>query len=78
VGQLLLTPINPLTGEIGTPYRAHVNEHHKGVYTDNVNLTSLLQIQALIRPGTRERLMATLNVGPGTADFASLEISCSE
>jgi hypothetical protein len=78
VGHLELTPINPLTGERGEPYRAHVNEHHKGIHTDNVQLTSQLQIQALLKPGAGERMVSTLNVGPGSADFASLEVRCAQ
>jgi len=78
VGKLVLTPINPVTGEMGEPYRANVNEHHKGVYTDQTQLTSQMQIQALIKPGAGERFVSTLNVGPGSADFASLEVRCAQ
>jgi hypothetical protein len=77
VGKLELTPINPLTGETGEPYRAHVNEHHKGIHTDNVQLTSQLQIQALLKPGGGERFVSTLNVAPGSASLASLEVRCA-
>jgi hypothetical protein len=77
VGHLELTPINPLTGETGTPYRAHVNEHHKGIHTDEVQLTSQLQIQALLKPGSGERFVSRLNVAPGSADLASLEVRCA-
>jgi hypothetical protein len=78
VGKLVLTPINPVTREMGEPYRANVNEHHKGIYTDKVQLTSQMQIQALIKPGAGERFVSTLNVGPGSADFASLEVRCAQ
>jgi hypothetical protein len=78
VGNLVVTPINPLTGETGTPYRANINEHHRGLYTDNVQLTTQLQIQALLRPGNGERFQASLNVGPGSADFTSLSVRCAD
>ncbi len=80
-GHLELTPVNPLTEPptpIGTTYRANVNEHHKGIVTDNVSLASQFQLQIEIPPRGpfRGALIAHLNVGPGGSSHHSLEIRC--
>jgi hypothetical protein len=81
-GSLTVTPVDPTTmpPTFGEPYRAHISEHHMGVATDKVTLTSQLQIQALLpRNGDfGGRLMVTLLVGPQSAKIADLHISCDQ
>lgn len=79
-GTLELTPALPTDPPtpIGETYRAKVNEHHKGIVTDNVTLASQLQIQAELPPKGpfRGRLVIRLNVGPGGADGYTLDLRC--
>jgi hypothetical protein len=78
-GSLSLTPVNPLTREvIGETYRAQVNDIYKNVITDNVTLTSNLQLQVMI-PSTgpfRGFLHANMHVGPGESSSTTLEARC--
>ncbi len=77
-GALTLTPINPLTGAMGDPLEARVNEQHRSVATDRLTRVSSLRLQ-LILPGNRPesgRLFATLSVGPGGSDHGTLAVSC--
>jgi hypothetical protein len=78
-GSLDLTPVNPLTREvIGETYRAQVNDIYRNVITDNVSLTSNLQLQMMI-PGTgpfRGSLHASLQVGPGSSSASTVEVRC--
>jgi hypothetical protein len=79
-GTLELIPVLPTNPPIpiGETYRAKVNEHHKGVITDNVTLASQLLIQAELPPKGpfRGRLLIKLKVGPGGADGYTLELRC--
>jgi hypothetical protein len=80
-GNLELTPVDPSTNPptpIGETYRAVVNEHHKGIVTDNQTLVSSFQMRTEI-PATgpfRGQLLAELNVGPGGSSKYSLEVKC--
>lgn len=75
VGQITLTPINPLTGQpLGQSYRAIVNEHHKGILTDQNTLVSNLQMQSVI-PGLG-RLYVNMQVGPGGVAHLEARVDC--
>ncbi len=81
LGHLSLTPVNPMTNPptpIGETYKAIVNEHHKGIVTDQNTLTSAFQMRIEIPPTgpARGRLQVNLNVGPGGSSHYSMEISC--
>lgn len=79
-GGLELTPINPLTGEVtGETLMARVAEQDRSVVTDAVTLASSLQLQLIlpVRDPASGSLRATLHVGPGGSDHATLEISCA-
>lgn len=73
-GHLDVTPINPP----GEPYRALVNEHHKGIVTDNVTLASSFRMFLELPPigPFRGQLLVRLNVGPGESNQFSLEVKC--
>jgi hypothetical protein len=80
-GHLNLTPVDPTTDPptpIAPPYRAVVNEHHKGIVTDNATMASSFQMQIEIPASGpfRGRLMVKLNVGPGKSSQASLDVKC--
>lgn len=78
-GRLSLTPVNPLTGKpVGEPMEAQVLEQHRSVVTDHVTLTSSLQMQMIlpISDAGGGRLMATLEVGPGSSDHGRVALSC--
>ncbi|MDX1647380.1 MAG: hypothetical protein R3304_09570 [Longimicrobiales bacterium] len=77
-GGLELGPVNPVTGATGDPLMARVAERDRSVVTDQTTLVSTMQMQ-LILPRNRPesgRLFATLRLGPGDSDAASLEITC--
>jgi hypothetical protein len=82
-GHLELTPVNPATTPptpIGKTYRSQVNEHHKGVLTDNVSLASSFQMFIEIPPKGpfRGQLLVKLKVGPGESSQFSMKIKCTE
>jgi hypothetical protein len=79
-GHLNLTPINPITGNpIGDTYQAVINEHHKGIITNNVTLVSSFQMQVMIPPSGpfNGQLLVHLNIGPGNSSDYSMEINCN-
>lgn len=83
VGMLDLQPltVDLSTGDLvpsGEPYRAHVNEHVKGILTDRVSLASQFVLRAEIpRKGPfRGSLQTTLNVAPGNGSYHNLTIRC--
>ncbi|OGB66063.1 MAG: hypothetical protein A2Y94_14830 [Caldithrix sp. RBG_13_44_9] len=78
-GHLNLTPVDPMTGNpIGDTYQAVINEHHKGIITNNVTLVSGFQMQVMIPPSGpfNGQLLVHLNVGPGNSSDYSLEYKC--
>lgn len=78
-GRLSLTPVNPFTGQpVGAPMEAQVLEQHRSVLTDEVALTSSLQLQMILplNHAGGGRLMATLEVGPGSSDHGRIALSC--
>jgi hypothetical protein len=78
-GRLVLTPVNPLTGERGESYEAIVNERHHGMMTDNRTLAAQLQMQILL-PSSASfggRLKISLHVGTGGAYYFAADIECS-
>jgi hypothetical protein len=77
-GRLVLTPINPLTGERGESYEAVVNERHHGMMTDNRTLAAQLQMQLLLPSSSPfgGRLKISLHVGTGGAYFYSADVDC--
>ncbi|MDH3290462.1 MAG: hypothetical protein OEO20_07965 [Gemmatimonadota bacterium] len=83
VGMLTLQPltVDLSTGGLvpsGAPYRAHVNEHVKGILTDRVTLASQFVLRAeMPRKGPfRGSLRSTLNVAPGGGSHSSLTVRC--
>ena len=81
VGHLNLTPVDITTTPptpIGATYRARVNEHHKGIMTNNVTLVSSFQMFIEIPPAGpfRGQLIVKLNVGPGQSSAFSLATKC--
>jgi hypothetical protein len=78
-GRLLLTPINPLTGQTGESYEAIVNERHHGMVTDNRTLAAQLQMQVLLPSNAPfgGRLKISLHVGTGGAYFYSADVDCA-
>ena len=77
-GRLVLTPINPLTGQTGESYEAIVNERHHGMVTDNRTLAAQLQMQTLL-PSSAPfggRLKISLHVGTGGAYFYAAGVDC--
>jgi hypothetical protein len=83
VGMLDLQPlmVDLSTGDLvpsGEPYRAHVNEHVKGILTDRVSLASQFVLRAEIpRKGPfRGSLQTTLNVAPGNGSHHNLTVRC--
>lgn len=79
-GHLDITPVDPLTGApTGDPYRAVVREHHQGIMTDGVTMTSSLQLRVLIPPAEpfRGRLQVDLRIGPGGASRSQLSLTCN-
>jgi hypothetical protein len=83
VGMLSLQPltVDLSTGGLvpsGTPYRAHVNEHVKGILTDRVTLASQFVLRAEMPPKGpfRGSLRSTLNVAPGGGSHAGLTVRC--
>ena len=71
--------MDPRVGPIGEPLMARVAERDRSVVTDAVTLVSTMQMQ-LILPKNRDEsgsLFATLRIGPGGADAASLDITCA-
>lgn len=82
LGHLEVTPVNPLTDPptpIGDTFRAVVNEHHKGIMTDNVTLTSSFQLRILIPAGApfSGRLLVNIQVGPGGATHSDVSVRCN-
>lgn len=80
-GHLDLTPVDPRTNPptpVGETYRAIVNEHHKGIVTDEVTLASSFQMQIEIPPNGpfHGQLIVNLNVGPGGSNHYSLDVKC--
>lgn len=77
-GQLVLTPVNPLTGQTGESYEAIVNELHHGMVTDNRTLAAQLQMQVLLPSNAPfgGRLKISLHVGTGGAYFYSAGVDC--
>jgi hypothetical protein len=78
-GQLELTPINPLTGEMGEPLRAQVAERDRSVVTDQVTMVSTFRTQLLL-PKNRDEsgsIFLSLRVGPGTSDGSGLRLTCT-
>jgi hypothetical protein len=74
-GQITVTPIDPLTGQpAGDPYRAVVNEHHRGIQTDQITLVSFFQIQSVI-PGVG-RMYLNVQVGPGGVSSYQARVDC--
>jgi hypothetical protein len=74
-GRITVTPINPLTGEpAGDPYRAVVNEHHRGIQTDQITLVSFFQMQSVI-PGVG-RMYVNVQVGPGGVSINQARVDC--
>lgn len=83
VGMLDLQPltVDLSTGGLvpsGEPYRAHVNEHVKGILTDRVSLASQFVLRAEIpRNGPfRGSLQSTLRVAPGNGSYHSVTVRC--
>ena len=81
LGLLSLTPVNPMTNPptpLGETYRAVVNEHHKGIVTDQVTLVSSFQMRIEIPPTGpfRGRLEVMLNVGPGGSSGYTIDVRC--
>ncbi len=79
VGRLELVPFDPINQvPIGEPYTAQVNEHHKGIVTDNVTLATQFMLQIEIPPKGpfHGSLRSTLNVGPGGASHSSFTVRC--
>jgi hypothetical protein len=77
-GRLTLTPVNPLTGQMGESYEAIVNERHHGMMTDNRTMAAQLQMQILL-PSSAPfggRLKLALHVGTGGAYFYSADVEC--
>jgi hypothetical protein len=82
LGTLDVVPVDVSRGvpvPVGSPYRAHVVEHHRGVVTDATTLVSSLQLQAELPPGgsARGRIAARLEVGPGSSSRYTLAVRCS-
>ena len=77
-GRLVLTPVNPLTGQMGESYEAAVNEWHHGMMTDNRTLAAQLQMQILLPSSASVggRLKISLHVGTGGAYFYSADLEC--
>jgi len=79
LGQLELTPINPLTGDMGEPLRAQVSERDRSVVTDQVTMVSTFRTQLLL-PKNRDEsgsIFLSLRVGPGTSDGSGLRLTCT-
>ncbi|MBI1967992.1 MAG: hypothetical protein HYS40_08385 [Gemmatimonadetes bacterium] len=81
-GHLDITPVNPLTDPptpIGETYRALVVERHTGIMTDDVSLTSSVQLRILIPPSApfHGRLQVNLQVGPGGSSRSVLSLTCN-
>jgi hypothetical protein len=75
VGRITVTPINPLTGQpAGDPYRAVVNEHHRGILTDQITLVSFFQLQSVI-PSVG-RMYVNMQVGPGGVSSYQARVDC--
>jgi hypothetical protein len=77
-GRLVLTPVNPLTGQRGESYEAIVNERHHGMMTDNRTLAAQLQMQILL-PSSAPfggRLKISLHVGTGGAYYFAADVDC--
>jgi hypothetical protein len=77
-GHLDLTPLDFSYSPVGNSYKAVVNEHHKGIITNNVTLVSNFQMQVEIPPTGpfRGQLLVNLNVGPGNSSNYSMEVKC--
>jgi hypothetical protein len=59
-------------------HRAQVNDIYRNIITDNVTLTSNLQLQMMI-PGNgpfRGSLHASLRVGPSESTSSTVEVRC--
>jgi hypothetical protein len=75
IGQITVTSVNPFTGEpTGEPHSAIVNEHHRGIATDQVTLVSFFQMQGVI-PGIG-RLYMNVQVGPGDVAHEDARVDC--
>jgi hypothetical protein len=76
-GSLDLTPINPLTGEVGETFRAQVNDIYRNLITDQVTQTSNLSLQVMIGQPFNGVLHASLHVGPGESSVSSVDVKCN-
>ena len=82
-GRLDITPVDISTTPptpIGETYRAVVNEHHRGIITNEVTLVSSFQLQVEIPPSGpfRGRLISRLEVGPHGHSSYVLEVECGD
>lgn len=79
IGRLELVPFDPINMvPIGEPYWAQVNEHHKGIVTDNVTLAAQFMLQIEIPPAGpfHGSLSSRLEVGPEGASHSSFTVRC--
>ena len=77
-GHLDLTPVDLTYQPVGSTYQAIVNEHHRGIVTNQVSMASSFQMQIEVPPSGpfRGQLLVHLNVGPGNSSQYSLEVKC--
>jgi len=73
-------PTGPGTfAPVSEPYRALVNQHGRGVMTDQINMVNDIQLRMEIRPrgGERGQLMLNVRLGPDGVGAVSGSASCS-
>jgi hypothetical protein len=77
-GWLNITPIDPNSGPVGEPYRAHINQHSNAVMTDAQTLVSDFWLRVLVPPNSpgRGQYMLKFRIGPNGALTYSLDVDC--
>jgi hypothetical protein len=77
-GWLDVTPIDPNSGPVGEPYRAHINQHSNAVLTDAQTLVSDFSLRELVPPlgPDRGQFMLKFRIGPQGALSYSVDVDC--